>query len=355
MRLFLRILILIIAFQTGLFAQKHSFNASSGANLSKEWRWKKKILVEVRQSLQVNLESKKQDDRVGDIFNELDFMPLAQDVELDSDGDGVADRSDADDDNDGVSDVDDDDDNNGNEDDPGGDDSGGGDDDGGNPGGDDDDNDDDGGGNDDDDDNGGGNTGGGNDDDDDDDNDDDDGDGLGSPVSDRSDPGQSEIGGTDWFMEWRASTSLRTEYRVFDWLRVSGNYGLFYGGNNTRHRLGTELRVLQEVGKFDFSTRVGFQHFAARGEGKVEWDHAMITRFDIEYRIVKGLNAYLSPALNGRIRDGKVDFDRYRLDVGIQWRINRHQNLDFGYRFQQRIGGRKNMAHNVGLTYGYEF
>jgi hypothetical protein len=340
MRFFISFLCLFLCLQSTLWAQKVNFSPSTGASLTKEWRWKKKFTLEAKQSIQINFEQKNQDEQFGDVFNELDFMPLSQDTELDSDDDGIADRIDTDDDNDGVNDEedkDDDDGNTNNDDDKVNEDDSNTDEDG-NTNNDDDNND------------GDGNT--NNDDDD----DDDDGGGLTSGnVDDRNNPDRAEIGKNDWFMEWRASTALRAEWRILKWLRLSGNYGVFYGGNETRHRLGTELRAVREIGNLELSGRLSMLHFAAKDKGEWGWEHAMVPRVEAEYKILPMLNAYLSPSLNGKFEDDGLDFDRYRLDLGFQWRINKQQILDLGYRFQQRIGGKKTISHGLGLTYGYRF
>jgi hypothetical protein len=342
MRFFILSLLLGLFLPFTTSGQRTNVNGSLGLNATKEWKITKKFEVEIRQSLQGNLERRDQDKKNGDIFNELDFLPIEQDTEQDSDGDGVTNRDDDDDDNDGVNDNTDDDD----EDDETGDETD--DDDEVTGDGDDDDSSDDGDGN--------GGDGDGNDDDDDDD-DDDDG-GLNS-VDDR-DGGTPNADGSlpnDWFMEWRGATSIRSEWRVLRWLRVANNYGVFYGGNTFRHRLSTELRFIPDidVNNLELSGRLGVQHVAAQDDNEWEWNHALLPRIDAEYKLSKIFRVYVSAALNGALEDKTVDFDRYRLDGGLQLRLSKHHDLDLGYRFQQRIGGKRTIAHNLGVTYGYRF
>jgi hypothetical protein len=332
------ILIILGLFAPLLTSAQANINGSLGLNATKEWKITKKFEVEIRQSLQGNLERRKQDKKNGDIFNELDFLPIQQDTEQDSDDDGISNRDDDDDDNDGVNDDTDDDD----EDDGVGD----------------EEDDDDGNSDDDNNDNDGGNGDGDGDGDGEDDDDDDDDDGI-NTVDDR-DGGTPNADGSlpnDWFMEWRGATSIRSEYRLLKWLRVANNYSVFYGGNTFRHRLGTELRFIPDLdmNNLEVSGRVGVQHIAAQDDNKWEWDHALIPRVDVEYKLNKKFRVYVSAALNGALEDRTVDFDRYRLDSGVQLRLSKHHDLDLGYRFQQRIGGKRTIAHNLGVTYGYRF
>ncbi len=73
-----------------LFLAQSAFSQSSSSQTSmsiaitgtKEWRWKQKYRLQLRQNIQVNPESRDQDQRFGDIFNEEDFLPAGQDRDV---------------------------------------------------------------------------------------------------------------------------------------------------------------------------------------------------------------------------------------------------------------------------------
>ncbi len=327
-------LICFLSHFQALTAQKTSFNSNLGTNFSKEWKIRKSFRVSARQNFQINTETKKQDAKFGDIFNELDFVPIEQDRDMDSDDDGNPNFVDTDDDNDGISDSNDSQDDN-NDSDGNGDGNGDGNDDG-----------------------DGNGDGDGDGDGEDDDDEDDDG-GFTSGVDDRN-GGSKEIdlGNRDLLMEWRGSTSIQSEWRVNKWLRVSNGYALLYGGNTRRHRFISEARFLPKLfanKAWELSPRVAIQQVGNSDDGKMEWRHSAIPRIDLSYRMSKALAITTSVAINGAWDDRRLQFDRYRADAGVKLNLSQKTSIELGYRFQQRLGGRKAMGHSVGIDCDFEF
>lgn len=146
----------------------------------------------------------------------------------------------------------------------------------------------------------------------------------------------------DVSFEWRSSTVVRGQYSFFNWLRLASGYTLFYNGEEFRHAWQSELdyRPLlhsKAKRKFDISTRVGFQRTGRPNKGSMRWQSFLTPRLNMTLKVDKKHTLYAGAALNGAWDDKELEFDRYRLNAGVQFAVNKKNLFDLGYQFQQRL------------------
>jgi hypothetical protein len=190
---------------------------------------------------------------------------------------------------------------------------------------------------------------------DDDDGDDDDDGGVNNPPID---PGTPELNDDPYTVsfEWRTSSVGRLQYNFFEWLRLSSGYTLFYNGEEFRHAWQSELdyRPLlhnDRKRKFDISTRMVFQRTGRpRKSGGMKWESFLTPRFQLTYKMDKKHTFYAGSSLNGAWDDNILEFERYRLNGGIQFTFNKKHLFDLGYQFQKRLD-KPDRSNSVSLSY----
>lgn len=161
-------------------------------------------------------------------------------------------------------------------------------------------------------------------------------------------------------LEGRSSSIVRLQYNTFDWLRGSTAYTLFYNGEEFRHAFQGDLdyRPLRHSGeskKWDLSLRAGFQRTAEpRKRGGYRWESFLTPRATLNWRFKKKHNWYGGSALNGGWDEDFFEFDRWRLNTGIQFMPNKRILFDLGYQYQKRIG-RTSESHTLNITYQFRF
>jgi hypothetical protein len=156
--------------------------------------------------------------------------------------------------------------------------------------------------------------------------------------------------------EWRTSSVTRLQYSIFDWMRVSTGYTLFYNGEEFRHAWQSELdyRPLlhsDKKRKFDLSTRVGFQRTGRPAKkGGMKWESFLTPRIQATFKMDKKHTLYGGGSLNGGWDDGIFEFDRYRLNGGIQFSFKKTQMFDLGYQYQVRLD-KPGQSNSISLSY----
>jgi hypothetical protein len=156
--------------------------------------------------------------------------------------------------------------------------------------------------------------------------------------------------------EWRTSSVGRLQYNFYDWLRLSSGYTLFYNGEEFRHAWQSELdyRPLLHNDadrKFDISTRMVFQRTGRpRKSGGMKWESFLTPRLQMTYKMDKKHTFYAGSSLNGAWDDNILEFERYRLNGGIQFTFNKKHLFDLGYQFQKRLD-KPDRSNSVSLSY----
>jgi hypothetical protein len=194
-----------------------------------------------------------------------------------------------------------------------------------------------------------------NDDDNDDDDDDDDdlppGAGNGTPV----DGNELNDLPTEINWDWRSNTSLQFNYRPRKWLRINSGYALFYNGKEFRHTVRAEvdyrpLRHTKSKKKVDLAARVLYQQIGQPDDDQFEWNSFLIPRFDTEWTFKKNHILTISPSLNGVWDDGKLEWDRWRVNTSLAYIYKKIHRFSFSYQFQQRLD-KPRRAHGISLGY----
>jgi hypothetical protein len=192
---------------------------------------------------------------------------------------------------------------------------------------------------------------------DDDDLDDDDNDlppGAGTGVPDNS----GELDDTPRYIriDWRSTSSLQYTYRFHTWLRSNTAYALFYNGEEFRHTFRTEMdyRPLRHGGKkrkADMALRTMYQRIGRPDNDKMKWTSFLIPRMDADWAFKKNHTLVLSNALNGEWSDGKLAFDRWRMNASLVFTYSKIHRFTFAYQYQQRLD---QPGRSHGLSFGYE-
>ncbi len=187
-----------------------------------------------------------------------------------------------------------------------------------------------------------------------DDDDDDDlppGAGTGIPLNGR------ELNDSPTEINWdlRSNTSFQFNYRARPWLRANTGYSLFYNGEELRHTMRAELdyrplRHTKSKKTLDLAARVLYQRVGQPDDDKFEWNSFLIPRFDTEWTFKKNHILLISPALNGVWDDGKLEWDRWRVNTSMAFIYQKIHRFTFSYQFQQRLD-KPRKSHGVSIGY----
>lgn len=192
---------------------------------------------------------------------------------------------------------------------------------------------------------------------------------------------------TSKFDRW--SIGVATDYRIARWLKAGAGYDLLVDRRETslsyhadgsvnkitpafsqlRHRLHADLTASFKAGRFGFSLRERYQytlrptsHNRRYDTDTEEWSdmkskssHISRTRLNIEYNI---RHCPLTPGIGGELFCGKGGVQKYRLTVGTDIKVDKHNVFTLCYRFQDVTtsddDGNGNM-HILGVGYTHKF
>lgn len=178
-------------------------------------------------------------------------------------------------------------------------------------------------------------------------------DGTGIPDN----PGELNDQPWDISFEWRSSSSMQYNYRMFKWLRSNLNYNFVYDGDELRNTFRTELDyrpLLHQRNKkrqLDVSIRTQFQYAGQPDDGNYIWKSSLVPRLNLEWNIKKNHLLSVSYALNGAWDDTGFAFDRWRINPQFTQVYKKNHRFTLGYQFQQRIDKPDKVSHGISFSY----
>lgn len=158
-------------------------------------------------------------------------------------------------------------------------------------------------------------------------------------------------------MEWRNASTAGFRYKLLPWLRVGQSYSLLLDEDRMRHLLRTDVSFQPKlsVKKLDIPQRLAFQLAGRERRGEFIWEHDLSARSGIEWEFKKRHTLYNQWSVNGAWDERAWEWDRFRWDLGLQYRLNKVQRFDFGYRFQQRLDKKRRTSHGINFRYSIGF
>lgn len=159
-------------------------------------------------------------------------------------------------------------------------------------------------------------------------------------------------------VDWRTAFSVDFDYKLSSMLTLGNSYSALLSDDlKIRHLIGTDLtfRPKLRVKKLKIPQRIAVQVSARERKNKMELDHTISARSGLEWRFKKKHELFSYFSVNGAIEEQQWDWDRFRWDIGIEYKLTSHQSVDFGYRFQQRLNRKKQVSHGLSMRYRLSF
>ncbi|NUQ23839.1 MAG: hypothetical protein HUU34_07790 [Saprospiraceae bacterium] len=154
-------------------------------------------------------------------------------------------------------------------------------------------------------------------------------------------------------VEWRSASGFRAGYALLPWLKLGQSYTLNVRRDDLRHSLASFLEIEKYLvpKKFMLEWRLTYQQTSRKRESGLEWQRDLVGRFNSEWAIKKNHRLYAATSVNSEIDKGNMEWDRLRLDSGVRYRFRKIHQFDLGYRFQQKLTGKKATSHGIVLGY----
>lgn len=159
-------------------------------------------------------------------------------------------------------------------------------------------------------------------------------------------------------LRWRSSSTFDFDYKIRKWLRFGQSYSLLLDNEDIRHLSRTDLTLQPKMPskKFDLQYRIAYQLGAESRKGKLELDSDFSSRLGTDWEFKDRHIWFNNFSINGAFDEGLWEWDRFRLDTGLEYKFSKTHSFSFGYRFQQRLNRKKNaVSHGVSFAYSLDF
>lgn len=151
-------------------------------------------------------------------------------------------------------------------------------------------------------------------------------------------------------------TGFSGRYKVSGWLHLAAGYRYTALGDETRHRLYSDLHLRWRQDTFTVTNRARLQkEFFREGNGN---SSGMVFRDRLEVSFLRGRK--LRPYAGGEIflgldEQGKKE-NKYRLTAGLDFRMTKQVRLSLFYHYQHDMGEKVNETdHILGGCFRYSF
>lgn len=158
-------------------------------------------------------------------------------------------------------------------------------------------------------------------------------------------------------LDWRTSSRLRGEYRMLKWLRLASSANVLLRPRDTpRYGFRTDLSLIPiSTKRLEAEQRAGLQMVMAHDDGQVEWSKDVLFSNNLDWVFKKRHALYANASANLELKRADTpEWDRLRIDAGIRYRFLKIHRFDLGYRFQQRLSGKRKGEQAHGLVVSYE-
>ena len=154
-------------------------------------------------------------------------------------------------------------------------------------------------------------------------------------------------------------TNLALRYRISKYIRIRANYRFIIRQTNAgniriRQRIAGDLLVRYRKKKFPlrFGYRLRYQ-VLYRGQGRNPRKFIR-NKLAITYNASKTVGPFVAGELYYRIRNKPNEFQKYRLLLGLDIRLNKKSDLNLFYLYQREINvNNPALDHVIGMGYSY--
>ena len=149
-------------------------------------------------------------------------------------------------------------------------------------------------------------------------------------------------------------TEAGLRYRLSRYFRVRANYRLIVRPNDTRQRISGDLLIRYRKKKFPLRLNYRLRYQVLyRGQGRNAINYFR-NKLAVSYNASKLVDPFVSGELYYRIWNKSNEFQKYRLDFGLDWRLGQKCDLSTFYRFQKEINvNNPALDHVIGIGYSY--
>ena len=158
-------------------------------------------------------------------------------------------------------------------------------------------------------------------------------------------------------LDWATSTAVVLGYKINDWLRMGQRYALLPDQDKHRHLFRTNVSFTPDlpVKRVKIPQRLAFQLASRERKGKIIFEHDFSARSGVAWEFKRDHELYTNATINGAFDERIWEWDRLRLDAGLQYSFHERHSFNFSYRYQKRLTGKRRFSHGVGISYSVEF
>lgn len=149
-------------------------------------------------------------------------------------------------------------------------------------------------------------------------------------------------------------TEAGLRLRMGRYFRIRANYRFIIRPNNIRQRISGDFlaRYRKKGFPLRFNYRLRYQK-TYRGAGRNPINF-LRNKLAIGYNLSRLADPFIAGELYYRIWNRTNEFQKYRLDFGLDWRLGKKCDLTTFYRFQKEINvNNPALDHVIGMGYSY--
>ena len=149
-------------------------------------------------------------------------------------------------------------------------------------------------------------------------------------------------------------TEAGLRYRISSYIDIRANYRFIVRPNDTRQRISGDFlaRYRKKGFPLRFNYRLRYQ-VLYRGQGRNPINYFR-NKLAVSYNASKLVDPFVEGELYYRIWNKPNEFQKYRLDVGVDWRLSKKSDLSVFYRLQKEINvNNPALDHVIGMGYSY--
>ena len=151
----------------------------------------------------------------------------------------------------------------------------------------------------------------------------------------------------------QVNTELSASYKLNKHWRVGAEYRYIQTDNQQRNRYAISAKYIDGINDFELAIRSQYQ---METSSTALPEYVFRNKGSLGYELTKDLMPYMAFELFYRQYFRENIFDEYRLAGGLEWELNKHNDVDIFYIYSREFNvSNPDFRHIFGLSYKYNW
>ncbi len=151
----------------------------------------------------------------------------------------------------------------------------------------------------------------------------------------------------------QVNTELSAAYKFNKHWRAGAEYRFIQADNNQRNRYAVFAKYRDGINDFELAIRSQYQMETSRTALP---EYVFRNKGSLGYELTKDLMPYIGFELFYRQYFRENNFNEYRISGGMEWELNKHNDVELFYTFSREINvSNPDLRHIFGFSYKYNW